>query len=73
MARSPRAFFSPVVRLALMSSMAALSCADARAAAAARARHSPAIDTAGFRDATNHWRKINEPERVMQPLPDQPS
>ncbi len=31
------------------------------------------IDTAGFRDATHHWRRINEPERVMQPLPDQPS
>ena len=32
-----------------------------------------AIDTSGFRDATHHWRRINEPERVMQPLPDQPS
>lgn len=31
------------------------------------------IDPSGFRDATHHWRKINEPERVMQPLPDQPS
>ena len=31
------------------------------------------IDTSGFRDATHHWRRINEPERVMQPLPDQPS
>lgn len=32
-----------------------------------------AIDTSDFRDATHHWRRINEPERVMQPLPDQPS
>jgi PelA/Pel-15E family pectate lyase len=32
-----------------------------------------AIDISGFRDATHHWRRINEPERVMQPLPDQPS
>jgi PelA/Pel-15E family pectate lyase len=31
------------------------------------------IDISGFRDATHHWRRINEPERVMQPLPDQPS
>lgn len=31
------------------------------------------IDPSGFRDATHHWRRINEPERVMQPLPDQPS
>lgn len=31
------------------------------------------IDTSGFRDATHHWRAINEPERVMQPLQDQPS
>src|SRR6188768_648821 len=74
MARSPRAFFSPIARLALMSSMAALACDDARAAAAAaRARLTATIDTSGFRDATHHWRKINEPERVMQPLPDQPS
>jgi PelA/Pel-15E family pectate lyase len=31
------------------------------------------IDPSGFRDATHHWRNINEPERVMQPLPGQPS
>jgi hypothetical protein len=31
------------------------------------------IDPSGFYDATHHWRKIKEPERVMQPLPDQPS
>jgi PelA/Pel-15E family pectate lyase len=73
MARLPRAFFSPVARFALMSSMAALACDDAWAAALARSRLTVAIDTSGFRDATNHWRKINEPERVMQPLPDQPS
>ena len=73
MARLPRAFFSPVARFALMSSMAALACNDAWSAAAARTRMTVAIDTSGFRDATHHWRKINEPERVMQPLPDQPS
>ncbi len=72
MARPARTFFSPIARFALMSSMAALACADARAAAAARTRPS-AISPAGFRDATHHWRRINEPERVMQPLPDQPS
>jgi PelA/Pel-15E family pectate lyase len=37
------------------------------------ANKSAAIDVSGFRDATSHWRKINEPERVMQPLPNQPS
>jgi PelA/Pel-15E family pectate lyase len=73
MARSPRAFFSPVARFALMSSMAALACSGSRAAALPRVRPTSAIDPSGFRDATNHWRKINEPERVMQPLPDQPS
>src|SRR5215207_2959183 len=74
MPRSPRAFFSPIARFTLMLSMAALACEDARAAStAARARLSGAISPAGFRDATHHWRKINEPERVMQPLPDQPS
>ena len=31
------------------------------------------IDPAGFRDATHHWRNIKEPERVMQPVPGQPS
>jgi PelA/Pel-15E family pectate lyase len=31
------------------------------------------IDPSGFYDATHHWRKIKEPERVMQPVPDQPS
>ncbi len=41
--------------------------------AAAPALAADAIDTSGFRDATHHWRRINEPERVMQPLPDQPS
>ena len=73
MARSPRAYFSPIAQFALMSSMAALACDDAWAAAVARAAGARAIDTSGFRDATNHWRRINEPERVMQPLPDQPS
>jgi PelA/Pel-15E family pectate lyase len=56
-----------------MSSMAALACADARAASVTRARLTAAVSPAGFRDATHHWRRINEPERVMQPLPDQPS
>lgn len=31
------------------------------------------IDITGFYDATHHWRAIKEPERVMQPLRDQPS
>lgn len=31
------------------------------------------IDVAGFRDSTSHWRHIKEPQRVMQPLPNQPS
>ena len=72
MARSPRAFFSPVARFALMSSMAAFSYNNGWSAASTRARLISSINTSGFRDATHHWRKINEPERVMQPLPDQP-
>src|SRR5687767_999867 len=55
MARSPRALFSPVARFALMSSMAALACDNAWAASLARSRLTAAIDTSGFRDATNHW------------------
>jgi PelA/Pel-15E family pectate lyase len=31
------------------------------------------IDTAGFRDSAHHWRNINQPERVMQAVKDQPS
>jgi len=31
------------------------------------------IDVSGFGDSTHHWRNIKEPERVMQPLPGQPS
>jgi PelA/Pel-15E family pectate lyase len=31
------------------------------------------IDTSGFNDSRHHWRSINQPERVMQALPDQPS
>lgn len=31
------------------------------------------IDVAGFSDSIRHWRGIKEPERVIQPLPDQPS
>ncbi|MEY2880602.1 MAG: hypothetical protein RLZZ15_2982 [Verrucomicrobiota bacterium] len=31
------------------------------------------IDTSGFNDATHHWRRIKEPERVMQMTPNQPS
>ena len=34
---------------------------------------SSAIDVSGFRDSSNHWRKINQPERIMQALPDQPA
>ena len=40
--------------------------------AAALASAAP-IEVSGFNDAASHWRKINEPERVMQPLPGQPS
>ncbi len=31
------------------------------------------INISGFRDSAHHWRHIKEPERVMQPLPDQPA
>jgi PelA/Pel-15E family pectate lyase len=31
----------------------------------------PTIDTGGFRDGAHHWRKIRDPNRVIQPLPDQ--
>ncbi|HRE82896.1 MAG TPA: pectate lyase [Opitutaceae bacterium] len=31
------------------------------------------IPVDGFRSSISHWRKINEPQRVIQPLPDQPS
>ena len=41
-----------------------LWCAAAAAAA---------IDTSGFRDSAHHWRSINQPERIMQAQPDQPS
>ncbi|MGC4074470.1 MAG: pectate lyase [Nibricoccus sp.] len=30
------------------------------------------IDTRGFRSGSSHWRNINEPNRVIQPLADQP-
>ncbi len=30
-----------------------------------------AIDPSGFRDGANHWRNINQPERLLQALPDQ--
>lgn len=73
MPRFTRAFFSPIARVALLTSLSAIACAQGRSASAARTREIGVIDTSGFRDATNHWRKINEPERVMQPLPDQPS
>ena len=73
MARSPRTAFSPIARLAFLSSLTAMSWADEEPAKTARERELAAIDALGFRDATSHWRKINEPERVMQPLPDQPS
>lgn len=32
---------------------------------------SPAIDTSGFRDGAHHWRRIRDPNRVIQPQPDQ--
>jgi PelA/Pel-15E family pectate lyase len=70
MPRLSRPLFSPVLRFAVLSGLAALACASARAA---RVRDAGAIDPSGFGDATHHWRHINEPERVMQPLPDQPS
>ncbi|MBI5691969.1 MAG: pectate lyase [Verrucomicrobia bacterium] len=31
------------------------------------------IDTSGFNDSRHHWRSINQPERTMQAVPDQPS
>jgi hypothetical protein len=31
------------------------------------------VDVSSFGDSTHHWRNIKEPERVMQPLPGQPS
>ena len=52
----------------LLAAVALLAPAGSSFAAAANV-----IDPSGFRDATSHWRKINEPERVMQPLPDQAS
>ena len=73
MPRFPRSLFSPIARVAIFTSMASLSCDDALAESEARRREIEAIDSSGFRDATHHWRRINEPERVMQPLPDQPS
>lgn len=33
----------------------------------------PSIDPSGFRDSAGHWRRINQPERIMQALPDQPA
>jgi PelA/Pel-15E family pectate lyase len=32
-----------------------------------------AIDTAGFRDSANHWRRIRDPGRFIQPLTNQPA
>jgi len=31
------------------------------------------LDTSGFRDSASHWRGINQPERLMQAEPGQPS
>ncbi len=39
----------------------------------ALARAAAPIDPSGFRDSAHHWRNINQPERIMQALPDQPS
>ncbi len=33
----------------------------------------PTVDPAGFRDSAGHWRRINQPERIMQANPDQPA
>lgn len=33
----------------------------------------PPPDVSGFADSRHHWRNINQPERVMQAEPDQPS
>src|SRR4051812_24164102 len=73
MPRFTRTLFSPIARVAILTSMAALGCDDAWAESETRRREISVIDASGFRDATHHWRRINEPERVMQPLPDQPS
>lgn len=56
-----------------MPRLACASLAVVLAATLSGAAAPKAIDVSGFRDATHHWRRINEPERVMQPLPDQPS
>lgn len=73
MRRLTRFSFSPVARVALLSGMAALTCGSVRAASTARSRDIAAIDPSGFRDSTHHWRNINEPARVMHPLPGQAS
>lgn len=39
----------------------------------AAAAAASAIDTSGFRDSAHHWRAINQPERIMQALPEQAS
>jgi PelA/Pel-15E family pectate lyase len=36
-------------------------------------RAAPPIDIGGFRDGAHHWRRIRDDNRVIQPLPDQPS
>ncbi|MCX6956826.1 MAG: pectate lyase, partial [Verrucomicrobia bacterium] len=58
----------PNFRRALLVGVWTFGALAARAAAPVTA-----IDTSGFNDAMHHWRSIKEPERVMQPLPNQPS
>ena len=57
----------------LVSRLRLATLLPAALAAVSAAETPGSIDVAGFRDATQHWRRINEPERVMQPLPNQPS
>jgi PelA/Pel-15E family pectate lyase len=38
----------------------------------AASRKWPRLDTSGFRDGAHHWRKIRNPSRVIQAMPDQP-
>ena len=42
-------------------------------AATAWSAQLPAIDTSGFGDSAHHWRRINQPERIMQARPSQPA
>src|SRR5207249_863009 len=65
----------PFRTVLVLASAASLSAAGADAPKSQKPSSTPLapIDTSGFRDSSHHWRHIKEPERVMQPLPDQPA